>query len=267
MMSYGPAHWFDYQDMHAIIYTWYYISCSIQQSWNQTTKCTSLYAPKLLYAPRSFNAPKYTLNYIYQCTGLYTPSQHDSGCKGSTQDTLKYALSVLPSILPSMLSMRLLIALHDTISASSAVYSQVSSQDVLMRTPEKALKSTSNCTQFYTSSLLYILLWKLSRCSQVFLWVCCHINSHTYSQVPLQFHSWYNVSLLDFTSQHMVSYWSKHTSELTFKGTPNRTQWYCSSLVACIHSNIVWALVLDRRFGYGSGSEPNWCQIGGPGRQ
>jgi len=145
--SYGPAHWLDYYETHAIMCAWYYTSCCIQQTWNQTAKYTS------------FHAPKYALK------------------------TLSITLpSMLSITLPSMLSSSLPIALDGTLSACWTVRSQVSSQDALKHTPEHALKFTPNCTQWHTPGLLDCTLpSKLSRRSQAHSRACSEVHSQLHS--------------------------------------------------------------------------------------
>ena len=126
MRSYGPAHWLDYYDMHAIMCAWYYTSGCIQQAWNKTGKCTSLHAAK--YTPRHS-----------QIHSEYAPSTPPS---------------TFSSTLSRMLSRTLRIALDDTLSACLTIRSQVRSQDALKHTPEKALKCTPNCARWHTRSLL-----------------------------------------------------------------------------------------------------------------
>jgi len=46
-----------------------------------------------------------------------------------------------------------------------------------------------------------------------------------------------------------------------------RTAWPRQSGRPLSEPSLVLATVLDRHFGYGPGSKPNSCQIGGPGRQ
>jgi hypothetical protein len=93
----GPALWLDYYDIHRIICAWYNTLCCIQQTWNQTAKCTSLHAPN------------YALKYTTDCTGLCTPSLLDL----CSQDTPKYISKLLSSLLPTPFCGTLLASVHE----------------------------------------------------------------------------------------------------------------------------------------------------------
>jgi len=124
MKSYGPAHRLDYYDTRAIMCTWYYTSCCIQQTWNQTAKCTSLHAPKC--------ALKYTLD----CTRLYTPSLLGLCSQVSSQDALnhtpEHALKYTPNCTrwhtPSLLDYTLQSQLSRRSQSHHWARSQVHSQ-------------------------------------------------------------------------------------------------------------------------------------------
>jgi len=166
------VHWLDYYHIHVIMSTWYYKSCCIQQTWNESAKCISL------------RAPKYALKYTPDCTRLYTASLRDL----HSQEAPKYSQSTLPHTSPStfssalsvMLSRTLPIALDGTPPACLTVRSQVSSKDTLKHTPKHIVKYTSNCTRWHTPSLLDI---------------CC------------QAHSKYAPK---YTSEHILKYTPRH---------------------------------------------------------
>jgi hypothetical protein len=88
-------------------------------AFNKTAKCTSLHAPK------------YTASTL--------PSTPPSMFSSS-----------LPGMLPRMLT----LALDGTQPACVTVHSHTSAQEALKHTPEHALKYASNCTRWYTPSLL-----------------------------------------------------------------------------------------------------------------
>jgi len=119
-------------------------------AFNKTAKCTSLHAPK------------YALKYTPDCTRLYTPSLLDLHSHLSSQDAPKYPASTLPttppssfsSTLPGMLPRTLPLALDSTQPACLTLHSQTSAQEALKHTPGHALKYASNCTRWYTPSLL-----------------------------------------------------------------------------------------------------------------
>ena len=166
-------HWHDYCDTHAILCTWCYTSCGIQQTWNQTAKCTS------------WHAPNYTLKYIPDCTSLYTPSMLDLHCQDAPKLTPSMLpstpLSTFPSTLPGMLSRMLRIALDGTLLACWTIRFQVGFQEALNHTSEHALKYTPSCTPWHSPSLLISMLRSmLWRQSQEHLRLCCQ-----YTPVPL----------------------------------------------------------------------------------
>jgi len=111
-------------------------------AFNKTAKCNSLHAPK------------YTLK--------YTPSLLDLRSQLSSEDARKYTASTLPSTPPTMfsstlqgmLARTLTLALNGTQPACLTVHSHTSAQEALKHTPEHALKYASNCTRWYTPSLL-----------------------------------------------------------------------------------------------------------------
>jgi len=119
-------------------------------AFNKTAKCSALHVPK------------YALKYTPDCTRLYTPSLLDLRSQLSSEDTPKYTASTLPSTppnmfsstLPGMLPRTLTLALDGTQPACLTVHSHTSAQEALKHTPEHALKYASNCTRWYTPSLL-----------------------------------------------------------------------------------------------------------------
>ena len=144
--SYGPAPWLDYYDTHAIMCAWYYTSCCIQQTWNQTAKWTSLHTPK------------YALKYAPDCTRLYTPSLLDLHSQDAPKYSSKYVLKYTPGHAlkdapnctrwhtPSLLDIRS--------QAHSKYAPKYTSKYVLKYTPGHALKDAPNCTRWHTPSLL-----------------------------------------------------------------------------------------------------------------
>jgi len=156
---YGPVHWLDYNDTHAIMCTWYYASCCIQQTWNQTAKCTSLHAPK------------YALKYTPDCTRLYTPSLLDL----RSQDAPKYTPSTLPSTLPGMLRSEVHSWWHSTVHSQPAWLT-------LSRWSQVNSKDAPNCTRCHTPSLLDCTLpSKLSRRSEAHSRACSQVHSQLHS--------------------------------------------------------------------------------------
>ena len=140
MTAHGPAHWLDFYDTHVIMCAWYYTSCCIQQTWNQTAKCTSLYALK------------YVLKYTTDCTRFYTPSLLDLRFQVSSEDAPKYTYG-----------------------------------HVLKYTPEHALKDAPNCTQWHTPRLLdYTIPSRLSRRAQAHSRACPQGRSHMHSMAHSQ---------------------------------------------------------------------------------
>ena len=200
MKSYGPAHRLDDYDMHEIICTWYYTSCCIWHTWNQTSKCCLKYTP--------------------DCTWLHTPSLLDLHSQVSSQEALNHTLrralkytpnctrwhspSVLDYTLQSQVSTRsqshsqgrtqvhcqlhlirhsphtwlyaseyALKTLSITLPVCLALSSPLCSQDSLNRTSDQALKYTSTSSRWHTPSLLnYTLPSKVSIQSQEHLQLC-----------------------------------------------------------------------------------------------
>ena len=107
-------------------------------------------------------ALKYTLNNPPHCTRLYTLCLLNFHSQLCSQDAPKYTVSTLPSTppgmfsstLPSMPPRMLTFALDGTQPACLTVQPNASIPEALKYTPEHALKYTSNCTRWYTPSLL-----------------------------------------------------------------------------------------------------------------